>query len=39
MLGVIMTMEGHSSRNWNTEYLQDMPGKFLNELHFHPGMV
>jgi len=31
MLGVIKTMEGHSSRNWNTEHLQDMPGKFLNE--------
>ena len=24
-------MEGHSRRNWNTEYLQDMPGKSLNE--------
>jgi hypothetical protein len=31
MLSVIKTMEGHSSRNWNTEHLQDMPGKFLNE--------
>jgi len=23
------TLEGHSRRNWNTEHLQDMPGKIL----------
>jgi hypothetical protein len=37
MLGVNKTLEGHSRRNWNTEYLKDMPGKSLNEGNLNPG--